>query len=52
MPYLLTFRKLDTNIVTKVKKQNDEQPSDLLIWILACFLMTGIMFISVVTQAR
>ena len=39
-------------MVTKIIKQNDERPSDILIWILACFLMAGMIFICVVTQAR
>jgi len=48
--FLVALRKEESDIVTKRHKQSDENSSDMAILVLAAILMTGIMFIFLITR--
>jgi len=49
---MLSFRKMDGDMIIREKKQIDNKHSDFFIWVLACAFMAWIVILGLITQTR
>jgi hypothetical protein len=47
---MLSFRKMDGDMIIREKKQIDNKHSDLFIWVLACAFMAWIVILGLITR--